>query len=292
MIEDEKVLTLLNEGGKLTIQLDEGLVGLMSQTSNLYFVYDNPSRIGTKAYPSEHFDRKFIREYIRNSVKIENDNGYTIATNEGDLGIVSLLLKKEYRDKNGVLLRTRYNMAFNNLTIFAVYGNGPAHPLIRPGYLWAAKKEDWLYELDTYGADLEKSSVSVFDLEMTRAVGYPELSAEYKEYADSRIAVSGFKITRNTNMYYQQEDGLSGLEIKNTGEREITTIVVHLEFLDDMGTIRYGMGLNILNEGESIKPNAVWNLPSNGYFSLSHVPQLLIEKNKLQSSVIELGFAE
>ncbi|MDR2747001.1 MAG: hypothetical protein LBB77_06085, partial [Treponema sp.] len=29
MIEDEKVLTLLNEGGKLTIQLDEGLVGLM-----------------------------------------------------------------------------------------------------------------------------------------------------------------------------------------------------------------------------------------------------------------------
>jgi hypothetical protein len=289
-IEGVHALTLVNRDGEWVIQFDQELVNLMSQTSTLHFVYKNPtSQFQTKIYDSDYFDRKFIREYILNNIKVENEGEYTFVINEGDLGFVSMMLKKEYRDKNGVLLHTRYAKAFDNFRGLSSLSGESVHYLIRPGYLWAGKKENILDELDKYGADPGQSTVSVLDLEMTRAVRYPQLSAELKEFSGKYIRFPEFKISKARNVFTREEDGLTGLSIENTSEREVTKLVILVEFSDDKGTVRAGMAFNILDEGRTIEPNGIWKLSSGEYFSLRQIPPVLIEKNKIQFSIVEIA---
>ncbi|MCL2708515.1 MAG: hypothetical protein FWF03_05290 [Defluviitaleaceae bacterium] len=271
-------VSMLEQSGEWKFALDQSMLALINENFCNPFAASNFFSKGV----SREESLRYIEDHI--SLLLEGDNATII--NNGDKSVMSVVLKLEYIDASGRLLRTSYHDAFDNYAFYSIRGLYD----MKPGYIWSDSKSSMLSNRDEIGASIDKCRVSVFDMQYENATKWPSLTEEKQIYCESYISFTGIVIEHAfTGLWGGQ--GITSIKIANTGANAVSKLVVLAEFPDSDGTVRSAAAFNVVIDGDSpIDPNGAFELIGRQFFPLYHVPASLAQNGLVRFRVIEIEF--
>ncbi len=200
--------------------------------------------------------------------------------NNGDHEITEIKLKLEFKDDNGKVISEKIISVMDLFT-----------PEIKPNYSFK-QEEDKFFEVENLSSEisLENVSVTVHSVKIVEYLGEKESEEEIyiREYMD----LLDYNVKIHTKYNNDRIPGISEIEIKNRGEKNLNEVTITVYFQDenynDIAENSILVIGNIYDYNDGLKSNYSWKMDNDKFYELENLSEeVSLSRYRVEISEIE-----